>query len=586
MAANPTRVSRHVQKLEANRLVPYRGAMERIIECVPNFSEGRDPAVIRQITDQVGAVEGAKLLDVDPGHATNRTVVTIAGEPEAVIEAAVRAARKAAEVIDMRKHSGEHPRFGAMDVCPLVPISGVTMDETVEYARTLARRLGEEVGLTIFCYENAAFTEERRNLATVREGQYEGLADRLADPKWKPDFGPAAFNARSGATAVGARDFLVAYNVNLNTTSTRRANAIAFDVRERGRVKREGDSLTGKPVLDENGEKVWTPGSLKCVKGIGWFIEEYGVAQISMNLTNISVTPVHIAFDEVCEKARERGVRVTGSELVGLVPLHAMLEAGRYFLRKQQRSTGVPDRELIKIAVKSMGLDELGPFDPDEKIIEYKLRDRTRKRLVDLTLQGFVEETASESVAPGGGSVAAALGAFGAALGTMVANLSSHKRGWDDRWEEFSDWAEKGKAAHDELLALIDKDTDAFNAIVAAFRLPQGSDAEKAARHEAVQAATRQAIEVPLRVMEVAVNAMEVIEEMAEEGNPASASDAGVGILCARAAVRGAGLNVRTNVGDVEDKAAVEGYLDRARKLEDEAVAHEQRILAVVEGKM
>jgi glutamate formiminotransferase/formiminotetrahydrofolate cyclodeaminase len=385
---------------------------------------------------------------------------------------------------------------------------------------------------------------------------------------------------------VGARDFLVAYNVNLNTTSTRRANAIAFDVRERGRVKREGGTLTGKPVLDENGEKVWIPGSLECVKGIGWFIEEYGVAQISMNLTNISVTPVHVAFDEVCEKARARGVRVTGSELVGLVPLNAMLEAGRYFLRKQQRSTGVPDRELIKIAVKSMGLDELGPFDPDEKIIEYKLRDRTRKRLVDLTLQGFVEETASESVAPGGGSVAAALGAFGAALGTMVANLSSHKRGWDDRWEEFSDWAEKGKAAHDELLALIDKDTDAFNAIVAAFRLPQGSDAEKAARHEAVQAATRQAIEVPLRVMEVAVNAMEVIEEMAEEGNPASASDAGVGILCARAAVRGAGLNVRTNVGDVEDKAAVESYLERAKKLEDEAVAHEQRILAVVEGKM
>ena len=559
--------------------------MQKLIECVPNFSEGRDAAVIDAITAQVETVEGVKLLDVDPGQATNRTVVTFVGPPEAVIEAAVRVVAKASELIDMSTHSGEHPRFGATDVCPLVPVAGVTMEETVEYARTLARRLGEELGLSIFCYESAALVPERQNLAVVREGEYEGLAARLGDARWKPDFGPAAFNARSGATAVGARDFLVAYNINLNTTSTRRANAIAFDVRERGRVKRQGDPLTGEIVRDENGDKVWVPGSLKCVKGIGWFIEEYGVAQISMNLTNISVTPVHAAFDEVCRKAEARGVRVTGSELVGLMPLSSILDAGRYFLQKQKRSTGVSDAELIKIAIKSMGLDELTPFDPREKIIEYAIEDRSN-RLVDLSVRGFVEETASESVAPGGGSVSANLGALGAALGTMVANLSSHKRGWDARWEEFSDWAEKGKARHDELLALIDRDTDAFNAIMGAFGLPKASDAEKAARQEAIQAATRQAIEVPLSVMEKSLEAMDVIAAMAKDGNPASVSDAGVGALCARSAVMGAYLNVRINAKDLADDAVRGDYLRRGQDIQDRAIAREGEILALVDERL
>ncbi len=561
-------------------------AMSRVIECVPNFSEGRNPAVIKEITDEAETVEGVSLLDVDPGQATNRTVVTIAGEPDAVIEAAVRMVKKASERIDMRRHTGEHPRFGATDVCPLVPIAGITMDETIEYARTLARRLGEEAGITVYCYENAALSEGRRNLAVVREGEYEGLKERLADPRWKPDFGPAEFNARSGATAVGARDFLVAYNINLNTTSTRRANAIAFDVRERGRVKRKGNPLTGEPVLDGKGEKVWIPGSLKCVKGIGWFIEEYGVAQISMNLTNLSVTPVHVAFDEVCSKADTRGVRVTGSELVGLIPLQAMLDAGRYFLRKQKRSTGVADSELIKIAVKSMGLDELCPFNADEKIIEYVLADKSRKRLVDLSVRGFVEETGSESVAPGGGSVAATLGALGAALASMVANISSHKRGWDDRWEEFSDWAVKGKTYHDELLRLIDEDTDAFNKIMAAFGLPRGTDAEKAERDRAIQQATKEAIEVPFRVMQVAFESMEVMKAMAEFGNPNSVSDAGVGALCARLAVMGAYLNVKINSGDVQDKEWIDEILTQGRDIQDKAIVLEKEILDTVSSKM
>jgi glutamate formiminotransferase/formiminotetrahydrofolate cyclodeaminase len=460
------------------------------------------------------------------------------------------------------------------------------MEETVEHAHTLAKRLGDEVGITVFCYENAARTEERRNLAVVRAGEYEGLAERLSDPRWKPDFGPAEFNARSGATAVGARDFLVAYNVNLNTTSTRRANAIAYDVREKGRVKRKGDPLTGEIIRDENGDKVWIPGTLVCVKGIGWFIEEYGVAQISMNLTNIRVTPVHVAFDEVCAKAEARGVRVSGSELVGLIPLEAVLDAGRYFLRKQERSTGVSDAELIKVAVKSMGLDELYPFKPEEKIIEYAIADKTKKNLVDLSVRGFVEETASESAAPGGGSVSAALGALGAALATMVANLSSHKRGWDERWEEFSGWAEKGKACHDELLRLIDEDTDAFNAIMAAFGLPKGTDAEKAARDEAIQAATRRAIEVPLKVMETTLSSMEVIRAMAEIGNPNSVSDAGVGALCARSAVMGAHLNVRINSGDLKDKALLEEYLARGAEMEAQAIEAERDILEVVASKL
>ncbi len=560
--------------------------MQRLIECVPNISEGRDAAIIRQVTDQVETVEGVKLLDVDPGQATNRTVITFAGEPEAVLEAAVRVARKAAELIDMSRQTGEHPRFGATDVCPLVPIAGVTMEETVEYARTLARRLGEEVGLTVYCYENAATSEERRNLATVRSGEYEGLEARLADPRWKPDFGPAAFNARSGATAVSARDFLIAYNVNLNTTSTRRANAIAFDVRERGRVKREGNPVTGKIVTDADGNPVNIPGSLKCVKGIGWFIEEYGIAQISMNLTNVSITPLHVAFDEVCSKAQARGIRVTGSEAVGLVPLSAMLDAGRHFLRKQERSLGVSDAELIKIAVKSMGLDELGPFEPREKIIEYVLEDATKKRLVDMSVQAFTEETASESPAPGGGSIAAAVGAFGAALGTMVANLSAHRRGWDERWEEFSKWAEQGKQHHARLVAMVDGDTDAFNAIMAAFGLPKGTEAEQAARQAAIQAATRGAIEVPLAVMEESLACMDVCKGMAEIGMESSISDAGVGALCARAAVRGAGLNVRINVKDLEDAAARETFLARCAELETRAEALEAEILTQVHGKL
>jgi glutamate formiminotransferase/formiminotetrahydrofolate cyclodeaminase len=559
---------------------------QQLIECVPNFSEGKDMAVIEQITGQIETVDGVKLLDVDPGKATNRTVVTFVGAPEAVLEAAVRAVAKAAELIDMSKHCGEHPRFGATDVCPLVPISNITMEETADYARKLAKRLGDEVGITIFCYENAALSEQRRNLAVVRSGEYEGLREKLSKPEWMPDFGPAEFNARSGATAVGAREFLVAYNVNLNTTSTRRANAIAFDVREKGRAKRAGDPLTGPIVKDENGHPVMIPGSLKCVKGIGWFIEEYGVAQISMNLTNISVTPIHVAFDEVCKKAEARGVRVTGSELVGMIPLAAMLDAGRYFLQKQQRSTGVSDAEIIKIAIKSMGLDELGPFNPHEKIIEYALRASTEKKLVRMTVTEFIEETASESPAPGGGSISACVAAMGAALATMVANLSAHKRGWEQRWEEFSNWAENGKAHHAKLLRLIDEDTDAFNAIMAAFGLPQGSEADTAARAKAIQAATKKAIEVPFSVMETALASMEVIKAMAEIGNPNSVSDAGVGALCARAAVMGAFLNVKINAKDLEDKLFVDEILAKGHDVEEKARALELEILQIVESKL
>ena len=560
--------------------------MKRLIECVPNFSEGRDMSVIQRITDAVEAVDGVKLLDVDPGAATNRTVVTFAGEPEDVIEAAVVAGKMAAELIDMSKHTGEHPRFGCMDVCPLVPISGVSMEECAEYARTLAKRLGEEAGLTIYCYEAAALTEERQNLAVVRAGEYEGLKERLSKPEWAPDFGPAAFNARSGATAVSARDFLVAYNVNLNTTSTRRANAIAFDVREKGRKKREGCPLTGPVVKDEDGNEVWVPGALECVKGIGWFIEEYGVAQISMNLTNVSVTPTHVAFDTCVEKAQARGIRVTGSEIVGLIPLEAVLDAGRYFLRKQKRSTGVSDGDLIHIAVKSMGLDELAPFDPDKKIIEYVLRGEQGERLVDRTVEGFTHETASESVAPGGGSVAAAVGALGAALGTMVANLSSHKRGWDERWEEFSGWAEKGKACHEELLRLVDADTDAFNEIMAAFGLPNKTDEEKAERAAAIEAATVGAIEVPFRTMEVSMESMDVIAAMADIGLPASASDAGVAALCARTAVLGAYLNVLINAKELTDAEKARSFVERGADLRDRAMAREVEILETLSGKL
>lgn len=558
---------------------------ERLIECVPNFSEGRDPKTIAEITRAIESVEGVMLLDVDPGKATHRTVVTFVGAPEAVLEAAVRGAKRAKELIDMRAHHGEHPRFGALDVCPLVPVAGVTMEETVALARTLGKRLGDEVGLTVFCYERAATSEARRNLADVREGEYEGLEAKLKRPEWQPDFGPSAFDPRSGATAVGARDFLVAYNVNLNTTSTRRANAIAFDVREKGREVRDASF---KLVLGEDGQPMWKPGTLRCVKGIGWFIEELGVAQVSLNLTDISVTPVHVAFDEVVRAADARGVRVTGSELVGLVPLRAMLDAGRYFLRKQQRSCGVSDAELIKIAVKSLGLNDLYPFKPEEKIVEYAIAKRRpkAKALVDLSLRAFTEETASESPAPGGGSIAAALGALGAALATMVANLSSHKRGWDARWEEFSIWAECGKAHAERLLHLVDEDTRAFNGVMAALGLPKGTDVEKAARARAIQEATRAAIEVPLTVMRESLASMEVIKAMAQEGNPNSVSDAGVGALCARAAVMGAHLNVKINCGSLKDAAAAASAKDEALTLERRALALEAEILAIVDAKM
>ncbi len=553
-----------------------------LIECVPNFSEGNDLSVIKQITSEIEGVEGVKLLDVDPGKATNRTVVTFVGAPFQVIAAAVRAARKAAELIDMSRHHGEHPRFGAIDVCPLIPVANITMEETVLHARELARRLGEEVGLTVYCYEHAALTEQRRNLALVREGEYEGLEDRLSRPDWKPDFGPARFNPTSGATAVGAREFLVAYNVNLNTTSTRRANAIAFDVREKGRKKREGNPLTGPIVKDEKGEDVWNPGSLKRVKAIGWFIKEYGIAQISMNLTDLGVTPVHVAFDEVCEKARQRGIRVTGSELVGLIPLQAMFDAGRFFLRKQQRSTGVSDEELIKIAVKSLGLSDLYPFKPEEKIIEYAMADRSQRRLIDLTVAEFTQETASESPAPGGGSISAAVGALGAALATMVANLSAHKRGWDDRWEEFSSWAEKGKRFHDELLALVDEDTQAFNEVMEVFAMPRDTEAQKAEKKRAMQEAMRYAMDVPFRVMQSSYDSMEVLKAMAENGNPSSASDAGVGALCARTAVAGAYLNIKTNAAGLADKKFVDDMLAKGKEIETKAISLEQEILAIV----
>ncbi len=563
-------------------------AERQLLECVPNFSEGNDMDIINQITRQIEEVEGVDLLDVDPGQATNRTVVTFVGTPDEVLEAAFRAVRKASELIDMSKHSGAHPRFGATDVCPLVPVSGLTMDDAVEYARKLAQRIGGELEIPIYCYEHAAYQETRRNLAEVRSGEYEGLKDKLADPEWKPDFGPAEFKERSGATAVGARDFLVAYNINLNTTSTRRANAVAFDLREKGRVKREGGKLTGKPVLDENGEKVWIPGSLKKVKGIGWYIEEYGIAQISLNLTDISVTPVHEAFDEACRCAEARGIRVTGSELVGLIPLQGMLDAGKYFLRKQNRSTGIPEKEIIKIAVKSLGLDDLYEFQPEEKIIEYKMAKMRgeKKKLNDMTISDFSDETASESPAPGGGSVSAYMGSLGAALATMVANLSSHKRGWDDYWKEYSDWADKGIALQARLKELVDEDTEAFNKIMEAFKLPKTNDEEKARRKQAIQDATKNAILVPYRIMEKSYEAFEVIEAMVEKGNPNSVTDAAVGALAVRSAIKGALLNVRINAGDLEDKDFVNDIIAKGKEMEQKAEEREKKILQKVEKKM
>jgi len=545
--------------------------MEKLIECVPNFSEGRDAAIIKQIADQIESVDGVKLLDVDPGKATNRTVITLVGNPQAVVDAVFLGIKKAAELIDMSKHKGEHPRMGATDVCPLIPLSGITVEETIKYANQLAARVGKELHIPVYLYEYAQPDEKRKNLSVIREGEYEGYFKKIKKAEWKPDFGPDEFSVRSGASVIGVRDFLVAYNVNLNTTSVRRANAVAFDVRERGRV-----------VTDAKGKQVTVPGTLKEVKAIGWYIEEYQQAQVSMNLTNVNVTPVHIAFEETCKKAIERGMRVTGSELVGLIPLHSMTEAGKYFLKKQKRSVGVSEKELVHIAIKSLGLDDLNEFDPEKKIIEYRMRKVDKNALAGLSIAAFADQTASESPAPGGGSVSAYLGALGVSLGTMVANLSAAKKGWEDKFEMFSDWAEKGQAIKAELVRLVDEDTDAFNRIMAAFGLPKATDGEKLLRKEAIQNATRNAIEVPYKVMQKSLESMQLIKAMAEKGNPNSVSDAGVGALCARSAVMGAHLNVKINAGGIEDKPWIEKLLADADKVEKDAVKLEKEILEQV----
>jgi glutamate formiminotransferase/formiminotetrahydrofolate cyclodeaminase len=560
--------------------------MPALIECVPNFSEGRDPEVIRQITAVIESVEGATLLHFDPGRGTNRTVVTFAGAPEPVVEAAFRSVAKAAELIDMRHHSGEHPRMGATDVCPLVPISGISMEETAALARKLGERVGRELGIPVYLYEAAQPDPARKDLSVIRAGEYEALPRKLLDPAWKPDFGPTSFNPRSGATVIGARDFLVAFNVNLNTTSPRRANAVAFDVRETGRPRREGDPLTGKIVRDKDGNPEMIPGSLKAVKAIGWYIPEYGIAQVSMNLTNLRVTPLHAAFEEAVRRAEARGLRVTGSELVGLIPKAALLEAGKYFLRKQQRSLGVPEAELVRIAVRSLGLDELSPFNPEERVIEYRMQNPASRPLARLSVEQFVDETASESVAPGGGSTAALVGALGAALGTMVANLSSHKRGWDARWAEFSDWAERGQKIKELLVHLIDDDTRAYNRVIVAMGMPKSSPEERAAREAAMETANLGALEVPWQVMKTASDSFDLLHAMARDGNPASASDAGVGALCARAAVRGAWLNVRTNASSIKNQDSIAAILKEGPLLEQEAEKRERAILEIVDQRM
>lgn len=560
--------------------------MKKLLECVPNFSEGRDPEVIRQITLAIESVEGVQLLDVDPGKATNRTVVTFVGEPDRVVNAAFLAIKKASELIDMSKHSGEHPRMGATDVCPLIPIAGIDMVEAVDWARKLGERVGRELHLPVYLYEAAASRPERQNLATVRAGEYEGLPEKLEDPEWKPDYGPTRFNAKSGATVIGARDFLVAYNVNLNTPSVRRANSVAFDVREKGRVLREGDPITGKVVTDTDGEAVRIPGLLKGVKAIGWFIEEYGMAQISMNITDIRATPLHLAFEACVQSADRRGLRVTGSELVGMVPLQVMLDAGRYFIEKQRRSTGVSESELVRMAIQSLGLDNLGPFDPQQKIIEYKLGVAQDGPLVRQTLRRFADETASDSPAPGGGSISAYVGALGAALGTMVANLSAHKRGWDDRWAEFGAWAETGQRIKQQLLRFVDEDTAAFDRVMDAFGMPKSTDTEKAARSEAIQQATKGAIDVPVRVIQTALEAFPLLRYMVEQGNPNSITDAGVGALCIRTCILGAALNVKVNAASLKDKT----YADRVIAFANEAAAQAQQmeteILEMVERTM
>ena len=563
--------------------------MKQLIECVPNISEGIDEEKIRIISSVVEEIDGVKLLNVDPGIATNRTVITFVGEPQNVIDAAFLLIQKAQELIDMSKHSGEHPRMGATDVCPLVPISNISMEKTVEWAHKLGERVGKELGIPVYHYEAAAKEEKRKNLANCRSGEYEGLSKKLIDPNWKADFGPSEYNEsviKSGATAISARDFLVAYNVNLNTTSTRRANAVAFDIREAGRIKREGGTLSGKIMKDENGNPLKDPGLCKSVKGIGWFIEEYGVAQISYNLTDLNVSPLHEVFDKTCERSTARGMRVTGSELIGLVPKKVLIDAGNYFLRKQKRSTGISESEIIKIAIKTLGLDELAPFNPEKRIIEYMLESNSNNPLVNMTLTNFANETSSESPAPGGGSISAYCGAMGVALGTMVANLSAHKRGWDDRWEEFSNWAEKGMDYQKTLLNLVDEDTNSFNKIMDAFRLPKDTESDKSKRKEAIQEATKYAIITPFKVMETAYKSMEVMQAMAEIGNPNSVTDAGVGALCARTAVIGAFLNVKINCEDCEDKNFVNDILKRGQQLVDDTCDLENKIMEITNSKI
>ena len=560
--------------------------MKQLIECVPNFSEGNDLTIIKQITDRIESVEGVRLLNVDPGKATNRTVVTFVGEPDAVIEAAVRAIKLAGELIDMSKHKGEHPRMGATDVCPLIPVSGITMEETAAYAKKLGERVGKELTIPVYLYENAQPNKDRSNLSIIRAGEYEGFFKKIKLPEWKPDFGPNEYDAKRGATVIGAREFLVAFNINLNTTSTRRANAIAFDVREAGRVKREGDPLTGKIILGPDGKAITIPGTLKSTKAIGWFIEEYGIAQISMNLTNTNITSVHKAFEEVSKSAQEKGIRVTGSELVGIIPLQCLIDAGKYFLEKQERSTGIPEKELIKIAVKSLGLEELAPFKPEERIIEYLLKDNSSSKLISMSLHAFADETSSESPAPGGGSIAAYMGSLGVSLATMVANLSSHKRGWDERWKEFSDWAAKGQAYKDTLLHLVDEDTIAFNKIMSALSLPKSTEEEKVNRTNAIQTATKYATEIPFRVMQTTFASMEVIKAMAEIGNPNSVSDAGVGALAARSAVMGAYLNVKINAAGLTDKKWAETIIADGAIIQERTQQLESEILLIVNGKI
>jgi len=560
--------------------------MQKLIECVPNFSEGCDLNVIRQITDAIESVEGVSLLDVDPGASTNRTVVTFVGSPEAAVEAAFRGIKKAAELIDMRRHKGAHPRMGATDVCPFIPVSNVSWEEAITCANQLGKRVGEELNIPVYLYERAAKDKARANLSVIRAGEYEGFFDKIKQREWKPDFGPSVFNEKSGATVIGVRDFLVAYNVNLNTKAVRRANSVAFDVREQGRVKTENGAPYGKPVLDANGEPVRIPGMLKHVKAIGWFVKEYGIAQVSMNLTNIEETPLHAAFDACVEAAGKRGLRVTGSEIVGMVPKKCLVDAGRYFLRKQQWSEGASEEELIAIAIRSMGLSELKPFDPKEKVIEFKMDSGSKKSLLKMNLREFCNETLSDSPAPGGGSVAALMGALGASLGGMVANLSAGKRGWDDKLEYFSNWAVKAQQLKDELLALVDEDTTAFNKVMDAFALPKESAEEKVARSAAVEKATKYAAEIPLRVMETASKSYELLAEMADKGNPASISDVGVGALATRACIDGAELNVRINLGQLKDEKFKSELLEKVRKVRAESESRCEAINQVVESKL